>query len=782
MADKRKKVAIIGANKEGLKLLPVVLGDDRSCVCLVVDPNREAMLFKLKELGYRLAPGLDIKTSHNLDDLKRIDGLDIIVNALQDHATDRFLESPEFRDVEKLGPLSTRLIWGVRTATHGEVSALEGAQRVAEQASLLSALREIVDAIRLTIDRRELLSVILKLATESTAAERGSIMLLSPADGTLRVEIAKGMDEEVVRKVRVPLGDGVSGKVAKYGKPLMVSGKADSDKFDRPMDRTDVKSALCVPLIVDGVIIGVINVNSSESTHTFTSDDLNFLSSLAGLAAEVIQRSNEYEKLRVDAAKFAFWKEADSIMSANLPIDRRLNQVSRRLSELVPGFTCFVYLYDEATDRLYLKASSIKDAKGLGMLSLRAGEALEGEGMVSREDVFLVDRTEEGAVKRVYMSLPMVSHGMVVGVFNGHIVSAHGMSGYHESFLKDIRDLIAAAVYKHIAAERERARSERMFAVDEAGLEMISIHDSKRLLTIIATAPAAILGAEGALLRVRHPASKRYQTAATFGLDDRDVREYFLPLEKETVREVLRRNEFVSREFSEEASPYIRSVLSAPVVLDGDIAGVITFFNKTAEGSVYPSRFSKTDMDILQRFMVYAQKGFANIMTDAGTEQPKPSADEARVLHRDSPMQVLERRVDEELNRARRHDKGLVLVTLRIAGLKDTPLHSRAEFEDRLINFVRRRTRSFDIIVSLDSETFAFLFLDTNERILRLFDAISEVIGSEDSLNRALADGRVEVLYGYAAFPADGDSFNRLYAKASERTRLDISEGMDRKF
>jgi putative methionine-R-sulfoxide reductase with GAF domain len=437
MAVVKKKIAIIGANKEGLKLLPVILADERSQVCLIVDPNREAMLFKLKELGYRLVPGLDIETSYTLDDLKRIDGLSVIVDALQDQKTEKFLESPEFRDVEKLGPLSTRLIWGVRTATSsGGVLASEGVQRATEQASLLSALREIVDAIRLTIDRKELLSVILKLATESTVAERGSIMLLSPGEGTLRVEIAKGMDEEVVRKVRVPLGDGVSGKVAKYGKPLMVSGKADSEKFDRPMDRTDVKSAMCVPLIVDGEIIGVINVNSSESTHVFTNDDLNFLTSLAGLAAEVIQRSNEYEKLRVDAAKFTFWKEVDTIMSTNIPLEKRLNTVSRRLSELVPGLTCFIYLYDDETDRLYLKASSIKDAKGLGLFSLRAGEALEGEGMASREDIFLVDRTEAGALKRVYVTLPMVSHGMVVGVFNGHIVSPHGISVYHESFLK----------------------------------------------------------------------------------------------------------------------------------------------------------------------------------------------------------------------------------------------------------------------------------------------------------------------------------------------------------
>ncbi|MFQ5466138.1 MAG: GAF domain-containing protein, partial [Thermodesulfobacteriota bacterium] len=444
MANSIKKIAILGGNKEGLKLLPILLKDKSSKVCLMADPNREAMLFKLKELGYRLAPGLGIEATSNLDDVKRVEGLDIIIDALQSPVTEKFLESPEFRDIEKLGPLSTRLLWGVR-ATAPE----EARGKATEQSALLTSLREIVDAVRLTIDRKELFSVILKLASESTGAERGSIMLVSPETSTLSVEIAKGMDEEVVRKIRVPIGDGVSGRVAATGKPLLVSGKADNLKFERPMDRTDVKSAMCVPLVVDGEIIGVINVNSSDSPHVFTEEDLRFLSSLAGLAAEVIQRSNEYEKLKVDAAKFTFWKKADSIMSSILPIEQRLTRVARDLVDIIPGLTCFIYIYDEESARLFLRAASIRDAKSLGQLSLRAGEGLEGQGLESGEDVFLVDRTGDGAIKRVYMNLPMISHGRFVGTFSGHLVSPQGISGYHESFLKDIRDLVAAAVYKH---------------------------------------------------------------------------------------------------------------------------------------------------------------------------------------------------------------------------------------------------------------------------------------------------------------------------------------------
>lgn len=764
-----KNIAIIGANKEGLKLLPVLLGDSRTRVCVIADPNKDAMIFKLKELGYRVAPTHRINVTTDLNEIKKIQGLDIIVNALQDQATEKFLEAPEFKDIEKLGPLSTRLIWGVRASAPHEGL---GQDKSHEQTNLLTSFREIVDAVRLTIDRKELLSVILKLATESTRAERGSIMLLTD-ERMLRVEIAKGMDDEVIRKIRVPMGEGISGKVAASGKALLISGKARTEEFARPMERSDVKSAMCVPLVVNGEIIGVINVSSSESTHVFTNEDLHFLTSLAALAAEVIHRSNEYEKLRVDSAKFSFWKEVDTLMSSHLPMDKRLTTVARKLVEIVPGLTCFIYIFDDDSGRLMLQASSIRDSKGLGQMSLRAGEGLEWASLETMSDVFLVDRTENGQIKRVYLTLPMVAKGQLVGTLNGQVIAPKGLSVYHESFLKDIRTLLADSVWKHKQSEREKMRSRKMFAVDEAGLETISIKDTRKLVTIIATTPAAILGAEGALLRIKQAGSKRFQTAATFGLDDKSVREYFLPFEKETVMEVLRRKEAVAREFSEEASPYIRSILARPLFVNDEIVGVLSLFNKTGDNTLFPSAFSKHDMDILARFSVYAEKGLANVLTPAPKEVRRDSLEAVP-----SPLSIFEQKVEQELNRARRIDKGLVLATVRIAGLKDMG-SARAAFEAGIIGNIRKKTRSFDVVIRLNEETFGFLFLDTDEKVPRLLNSITEIVSIDESYRKIFAEGKADVLYGFAMFPREGDSFAELFAKASNRVKLDMNKSRD---
>lgn len=846
MAGGVKNIAIIGANKEGLKLLPILLADSSSKVVMIADANRDAMLFKLKELGYRLSARLDIALTGDLEDIKKIKDLDIVINALQDQSTVKFLESPEFKDVEKLAPLSTRLLWGISSSAKSAT----GHVSTNDQTALLSSFHEIVDVVRLTVDRKELLSVILKLATESTQAQRGSIMLFDREEGALRVEVAKGMDEEVVRKIRVPLGVGISGKVALEGKPLLISGKATEESFLRPMDRMDVKSSMSVPLILDGQVIGVINVSSSESSHAFTREDLNFLSSLAGLAAEVIHRSNEYERMRVDAAKFTFWRDVDSIMNSQLPFEKRLNAVARKIAATIPELTCFIYIYDEEADRLYLKASSLRDSKEMGIVSIRPGEAIEGYAHESLKDVFLVDRTEESALKRIYLSLPMISNGKHVGTFNCQMISARGLSIYNESFLKDVRNLIADSVYRYKEAEHERTRARKMFAVDEAGLETLSMSDYGKLSGIITTVPASIIGAEGALLRLRQPGTSKYQTAGTYGLEDKNVRANFMPLEKETVMEVLRKKNNVGREFSEDASPYIRSVLSHPFILDGQVAGILTLYNKSSEATIYPCAFSRNDEEILKRFDVYALKAITSMMgrTEAvkrpqplravpatgerGPAAPRPvPAVQAKPVEKEAPaveeprgdgfdeaanpavvepapflappavksvesapagldavakrevpaggkvstMALFEKRVEQELNRARRLDTMLLIATIRITGFKDQAAKGKAGFESRLINYLRKRMRSFDVVVKFNEETYGFLFLDIKEKLSRLPEAIAEMITSDEETNRALVEGKIGILYGYAAFPKDGDSFAELFTKASRRERISLN-------
>ncbi|MDP2681232.1 MAG: GAF domain-containing protein [Deltaproteobacteria bacterium] len=768
--DRVKHIAIIGANREGLSLLPTLLQDKTLNIEMIADNNKNALLFKLDELGYRL----DIRTTSNLEDIKVLENLDIIINASEDAGLQEFLQQAEFRNVEKLSPLSAKLILGMK-----DKKLLLKEQGIESHAALLSSLREVVDAIRLTSDRKEVLSLILRLAIESTNAGKGSLMLLDKDSKYLKVEIAEGMEEEIIRKVKLPLGIGIAGKVAQDGKPLLISGKASEIEFQRVKERSDVKSALCVPLIMNGTVIGVINVNSTESIHTFTQDDLAFLTRLAGLATEVILRSKEYEEMRWNTIKFSLWKEINMLLGMSKSLEKRLNSVCDKLSKFIEDLGCSIYVFNEDTQMLHLKASSLVDMKAVGSFAINKGEGIDGWVANTGKGVILADKESQGdEIKKIYFSLPMMAEDKVAGVISGQLVSSKGLLPYQESFLKEISVPIAETINSHQKQERQFLKSNKMIAVDETGLEIISITDSEKLPNIIATAAAAIIGADGSTLRIRHNGTTKYQLRAARGLDDEKIRASFLPAEKDILHEVIKTRKAVIKDFSKETSPLVVSLLSYPLKREGKVTGVLTLFNKIAPGTFYPEHFTKTDMEILGRFMVYVEKALLNIMLqEEGKNRAQDMLDGIMI-----GKEFLERRAEEEISRAKRFGKRFMLMIIHIPNLNtyNQEQEKGKKLIAAILDVLKEKVRNFDVVAKLDNERLAVLFLESDEGAIRLVSKLCNAVEDGKLFDKSLFKEEIGIRYGYAIFPDDGETVEALLKKAGPRVEIKVTGDADK--
>ncbi len=763
-----KHTVIIGANREGLSLLPTLLQDKTIKIEMIADNNKNALLFKLNELGYQLADPLYIRVTSNLEDIKTIEGLDIIINASEDLSLQGFLQQPEFRNVEKLSPLSAKLIWGLK----GEKFRLKD-QGTDSHAALLSSLREVVDAIRLTGDIKEILFLILRLAIESSGAEKGSLMLLDSESKHLKVEIAEGMEEEIVRKIKVPLGTGIAGKVAQDGKPLLISGKVSGEEFQYIRARSDVKSALCVPLIIHETAIGVINVNSAESAHAFTQDDLAFLTRLASLASEVIIRSKEYEEMRWNTIKFSIWKEVDKILKMSKSLEKRLNDVCGQLSRFIEGLTCSIYVLNEDTTMLHLKASTLTDTKTIGTLAIRRGDGVDGWAAHTGKSVILIEKEIEAEEPRkVYLSLPMAAEDKVIGLFSGQLISQNGLLPHQESFLKEIIVPIAGAINNHQKQERQFLRSNKMIAVDETGLELISITDMDKLPNIIATTAAAIIGAEGSTLRIRHSGAAKYQLRAARGLDEEKIRGAFLPAETAILRDVMKTGNAVIKDFPKETNPLVLSLLSYPLKREGKVTGLLTLFNKIAPGTFYPEHFTKTDMEILGRFMVYVERALLHTMLRE--EERDRSLDMLYSVK--IGKEFLERRAEEEISRAKRFGKKFMLMIIHIPNL-----NAYSQEGDRVKNLIvnildvlKKKIRNFDVVARLDDERIAVLFLECDEGAIRMMTQFFSAVRNGELFDKSLLKEEIGIRYGYAIFPDDGKTFETLLKKAGPRVEVKV--------
>ncbi len=136
----------------------------------------------------------------------------------------------------------------------------------------------------------DLLDLLLDVVLEVMRAERGSIMLLDENSQDLVIQSARGLKSEIVKKARVRLGSGISGKVAAGNESVFLHGISGErrlqitaeDMVDRSIDTSYI-----IPLRLPYGVVGSMNVSSLHTNHGISSET-------GRLAQGVIARFFEY--------------------------------------------------------------------------------------------------------------------------------------------------------------------------------------------------------------------------------------------------------------------------------------------------------------------------------------------------------------------------------------------------------------------------------------------------------------------------------------------------------
>src|SRR5262249_56918783 len=125
----------------------------------------------------------------------------------------------------------------------------------------LMVILEANKALAATFDPTEILRIILRTATSETDAERGTIFLRNPGTDELVSQILEG---GAVAPIRLPVGRGIAGTVARTGEIINITDAYKDSRFD---SRTDLatgfktRSLLCAPLRTPhGEIVGVVQL------------------------------------------------------------------------------------------------------------------------------------------------------------------------------------------------------------------------------------------------------------------------------------------------------------------------------------------------------------------------------------------------------------------------------------------------------------------------------------------------------------------------------------------
>ena len=150
----------------------------------------------------------------------------------------------------------------------------------------------------------ELLDLIIRETTSAMGTDVCSLYLLTARGRELRLTATNGLNERMIGKVVMPVGDGITGWVADSRKPAVVPdvSKEPHWKWVPGLDEDRFHSMLSVPIESGPRLVGVLNVQSTEK-RDFNSSDIDFLRAIAGQVAGILERSELQRRTEVQLAE-----------------------------------------------------------------------------------------------------------------------------------------------------------------------------------------------------------------------------------------------------------------------------------------------------------------------------------------------------------------------------------------------------------------------------------------------------------------------------------------------
>ncbi|HEY7496723.1 MAG TPA: PAS domain S-box protein, partial [Candidatus Tectomicrobia bacterium] len=180
------------------------------------------------------------------------------------------------------------------------------------------AIYELEQAIAYTLDIQAILGKVIDGAIQQVRADEASILLPTPDGEALYIAAVRGEGRAGLLGQRTPLEQSIAGWVARNRQPLTLHGAINDPRFVLPQPRPDL-SAIVLPMLAGGHLMGVLSVNATHRHRPFTLGQMKALSILANLAAAALANASLYTQVRQSEERFR--SVADSATDAIISTD-----------------------------------------------------------------------------------------------------------------------------------------------------------------------------------------------------------------------------------------------------------------------------------------------------------------------------------------------------------------------------------------------------------------------------------------------------------------------------
>jgi phosphoserine phosphatase RsbU/P len=325
-------------------------------------------------------------------------------------------------------------------------------------------LLEVADVVNTTLDLENTLRRVAELVRKVIDYEIFAILLLNEQRQELYVRFHVGYPPEVADRMRIKIGQGISGRAAQTRQTVLVGDTSTLDYYIPAVP--NVHSELAIPLIVKNRVIGVIDIEARERDY-FTEEHKRLLTLIASRMAVGIENARLHTRTSRQARALLLLNEIAQELTSILNLDELLKRIAELLSRLIDYQMFSILLLDESGEKLQHRFSQRFQERLHLKHDIPLGRGVVGYAAQAKEAVLVPDVSKNARYIAVNpetkseLAVPLIYKETVIGVLD----LEHTRRGYftedHKRTLTTLAAQIAIAIenarlYEEIARQEQR--------------------------------------------------------------------------------------------------------------------------------------------------------------------------------------------------------------------------------------------------------------------------------------------------------------------------------------
>lgn len=251
-------------------------------------------------------------------------------------------------DLRILSALAAQGALAIRKA-----QAYEAEQRRSQQ---LAAIARVTQQVAVLRDLATLFNLVVNVIRETFGYYYVALFMVDSRTGKLGFQAASSATGRTCC-FQVEPGEGITGYVAETGRPVLANDVAREPRY-RPVELLEeTRSELTVPLLVEGRVVGLLDVQS-DRLNAFTQEDLATMQTVAAQVAVAIHEARLYERERKRARQLAAVSEVGRKIVSILNLDAMLDEVVNLVSERFNYPHVHVFTLDAAQNDVVYRAGT----------------------------------------------------------------------------------------------------------------------------------------------------------------------------------------------------------------------------------------------------------------------------------------------------------------------------------------------------------------------------------------------------------------------------------------